>query len=498
MNKRNILVSALVLSLLVGCSGQKQQETTVNNNTSVSDSTETTDTTVTQNTDNTQTETNENSTTVTVDTSIESKDSSGTLTAVEFTLDNSAYEVSISKRDQNSGYEDATEINMSEVTDSVYEITAAGTYVLTGTYNGQIRVLAGDEDKVQLVFRDLTLKSDECALLIGNADKVFITLEGDNYVSDGSSYSYEYDGSNVDGAVFAKCDLTINGEGTLTVTGNNAHGIVTKDDLTIVDATVKVTSTSSALDGNDSVVLYNCTVSLNAGTNGIRSNNDESEGKGFIYIDGADVTIKATEKGIKAYNYIQIDGGDIDVTSSDDAIHSDNEVVINGGTITISTADDAIHGDYKVTVNGGTISIKKAAEGIEATLVVINGGDVDIYATDDGINAAQKITGVTATFEMNDGNLTISMASGDTDAIDSNGNLKITGGKIDITAQFAFDFDGQVSFTGGTVYVNGSQVTSITNSMMGGGGMGQMGGQPNGNNGYGPGGNHGYGGPGRR
>ena len=40
----------------------------------------------------------------------------------------------------------------------------------------------------------------------------------------------------------------------------------------------------------------------------------------------------------------------------------------------------------------------------------------------------------------------------------------------------AFDFDGNGELNGGTVTVNGSEVTSITNSMMmGGGGRGGMG-----------------------
>ncbi|MBF1123551.1 MAG: hypothetical protein HXL61_06450, partial [Solobacterium sp.] len=53
----------------------------------------------------------------------------------------------------------------------------------------------------------------------------------------------------------------------------------------------------------------------------------------------------------------------------------------------------------------------------------------------------------------------------------------INGGNINITAQFAFDFDLTASLNGGTVIVNGTQVTSITNSMMeGGGGPGGFGG----------------------
>ena len=66
------------------------------------------------------------------------------------------------------------------------------------------------------------------------------------------------------------------------------------------------------------------------------------------------------------------------------------------------------------------------------------------------------------------------MGSGDTDAIDSNGDITITGGTIDITAQSATDFDGTGTLSGGTLTVNGSEVTELTSQMMGGmGGGGQ-------------------------
>ena len=70
------------------------------------------------------------------------------------------------------------------------------------------------------------------------------------------------------------------------------------------------------------------------------------------------------------------------------------------------------------------------------------------------------------------------MGQGDHDAIDSNGNLHINGGTLNISASSPFDYDGQASYTGGTMIVNGSQTTTITNQMMGGG-MGGMGGMHN-------------------
>lgn len=71
------------------------------------------------------------------------------------------------------------------------------------------------------------------------------------------------------------------------------------------------------------------------------------------------------------------------------------------------------------------------------------------------------------------GTIDIAMGSGDTDAIDSNGDVTISGGTIAITGQSGqsgVDFDGTGTLSGGTVTVNGTQVTELTGQMMGGGG----------------------------
>ena len=91
-----------------------------------------------------------------------------------------------------------------------------------------------------------------------------------------------------------------------------------------------------------------------------------------------------------------------------------------------------------------------------------------------GINAGQKSNAYTATIEINGGYITINMGQGDTDAIDSNGNIYINGGTIDITAQSGFDYDGTADLNGGTVIINGTQVDSITNQMFGGMGGGRV------------------------
>ena len=150
---------------------------------------------------------------------------------------------------------------------------------------------------------------------------------------------------------------------------------------------------------------------------------------------------------------------------------------MNGGTLNITAGDDGIHATTTATIDDGKITAS-SAEGIEATYIKINGGTIDITASDDGINAAKKSSAYTTpTVEFNGGSTTINMGQGDTDGVDSNGNLYINGGTITVNAQSPFDYDGTAEKNGGTIIVNGTETDTIQNQMMGGGMRGGMGGQ---------------------
>ena len=186
------------------------------------------------------------------------------------------------------------------------------------------------------------------------------------------------------------------------------------------------------------------------------------------------MNISCQDDAIEANDSFAAADGKLTINAADDGIHAENEddntkgsVYFCGGTYDITAGDDAVHGETIVQIDGGTFTIT-GVEGLEGTWVQINGGDIAINASDDGINAANKSSAYTTAAEINGGTITITMGAGDTDAVDSNGNLIITGGTIDITAQSPFDCDGQIQFTGGTVTVNGQQVTTIANQMMGG------------------------------
>ena len=190
-----------------------------------------------------------------------------------------------------------------------------------------------------------------------------------------------------------------------------------------------------------------------------------------LYINGTgSLEIKSNYTGIVSKDTLTIEDGSYIIDSYDDGINVNDIVTINNGNFTITAKDDAIHADGLLEINNGTYKII-AAEGLEATYVKINNGTINIEASDDGINAGNKSDDYSVIIEINNGDITIKMGAGDTDGIDSNGDLYINGGTIDVTCNSPFDYDGKAEYNGGTLIVNGNVTNTITNQMMGGPGM---------------------------
>ena len=334
-----------------------------------------------------------------------------------------------------SGSEARASDDSVQIADGSVTITAAGTYRLSGDYEGSVIVNAAKDDKVQLVLDGVSIHSETfAAIYAAQADKVFITLaDGSaNTLSGGDSFT-RIDDSNVDAVIFSRDDLTLNGAGALRVTSPAGHGIVCKDELVITGGVYEIGAAESAIRANDSIAISDGSFTLAAYGDGLHAENSDDDTLGSIYI--------------------------------------------TGGTFKISVSDDAIHANSLLRIDGGSFELQ-AAEGLEATCVQINDGDITVAASDDGVNAAYKSSAYTPAVEINGGSLTITMGAGDTDGIDSNGSVIITGGTIDITGSSAVDCDGSAQMTGGTLIVNGQQLDTIPNQMMGGmGGMRGMGGK---------------------
>ena len=342
------------------------------------------------------------------------------------------------ERDLTQNYDESEAQAVSLTDGQTVNITKAGVYVLSGTAsNVTVTVEAGDEDKVQIVLDGVSITNANApCIYVKNADKVFVTTQNDNSLTVTGAFTADGE-TNTDAVIFSKDDLVLNGTGTLTIQSSD-NGVSCKDDLKITGGTINITSTSDGLEANESLAVADGNITINTQKDAIHVENDEDTSTGYIYICG----------------------GTMNITAGDDGVHATTVCQIDGGTLTID-----------------------GAEGIEATYVQINGGTVTVNATDDGINATNKSSDYAVTAEFTGGEITVNMGQGDTDGIDSNGNLYVKGGTLNINAQSPFDFDGQSSYTGGTIIVNGTETNTITNQMMGGGmrgGMpgGDMGGMP--------------------
>ncbi|MCR5805385.1 MAG: carbohydrate-binding domain-containing protein [Clostridia bacterium] len=319
--------------------------------------------------------------------------------------------LSVSDKDKDTSYDeaDSSEIVLSDQ-DPEVTITEGGTYIITGSVSdGMITVEAPEDEDVHLILKDVSISNpDSPAIFIMTADEVYITLEGSVSLDNGGTFTAIGD-EEADAVIYSKTDLTINGEGTLSIVSPSGHAIVCKDEMVIT-------------------------------------------------------------------------GGIFDITSGEDGINTNDSLAITAGTFSIDSGDDAIHTDGIINIDGGEYMIE-AAEGLEATVIVINDGTFTINASDDGINAAQKNEELTPYIEINGGSINITMGAGDTDGIDSNGDIVINGGTVDISGQSTIDYDGAAQLNGGTLIINGNETDTIPNQMMGG--PGDKGGQMPGDGGEG-------------
>lgn len=318
--------------------------------------------------------------------------------------------------------EDGTAVDVSK---GDITVTRKGVYTLFGTKtDGAITVNAPKQDVV-LVLNGVTVEHQNGpAIHVKAANSVTLTLAVDtvNTLSDGSQYSLTDGDAKVDAAVFSRGDVIVNGEGTLTVNGNYAHGIVSKDTVTVSSGTVKITSKADAVQANDSIL---------------------------------------------------VSGGQLQIVSTDDGLHSDGSIAVVGGIHTISAGDDGVHAETDLTVTGdGTmLTVTTSYEALEATSVGISGGILSLTATDDGINAAggtdnsgqggrpgDHFAASTGKVEILGGEVYIKVAG---DAIDANGTLAISGGNIVISGAVRgdtaiLDFDSTGEITGGTFIGTGA------------------------------------------
>ena len=152
-----------------------------------------------------------------------------------------------------------------------------------------------------------------------------------------------------DAAFYSKEDLSINGDGTLVITGNYSNGLRSKDDLVLAGGTIEITAKNNAIKGKDSVSILagNYTLNTTEG-DGIQANNSEDAEKGYVAIDGGTFTIQSGRDGIQAETNLSIQSADLTIKTADGA-QSQSLVTDEsykglkaGGVMTISSGTFAV------------------------------------------------------------------------------------------------------------------------------------------------------------
>lgn len=267
---------------------------------------------------------------------------SPTATELQASVETAAVDSSIfTKRDSSTDYDEAAAqyIDLDAQTGDI-TLTEAGDYVLSGTLtDGSVIINAPEDAKLHLILNGAHIASQSAAALyVISADKVFVTLtDGSENGISAAGDSAEDDYANVDAAIFARCDISFNGSGSLSVSSAKGRGIVSKDDLVFT---------------------------------------------------GGSYMIQAANHGISGKDSIRIADGSFDLSSGNDACHCSGDFDFLAGSMEISAADDGVHSDAALSVSGGSITISLCYDGLEGVTVDISGGMIDITSSDDGINAA--------------------------------------------------------------------------------------------------------------
>lgn len=418
-------------------------------------------------------------------------------------------------------------------TDKV-QLVLAGAEITSST---SAAIYAREADKVFVTLAEgtentLTNGGEYVALDENNIDAVIfaktdLTLNGSGSLTINAQAGH---------GVVSKDDLVIAG-GNYTITAAD-HGLSGKDSVAIADGTFTITAGKDGIHGENADDLSLGTLYIADGSFYIQAQGDAISSQGALQIDGgtfelytgegsASVELTAStefadmgggraggsvpavtdtaatdaatteedsvsQKGIKGESGFTIGGGVFTIDSVDDCLHAGGTMLLSAGTYTLHSGDDAIHCDDALTIQDGTFTIPYCYEGVEGLSITLDGGTFDITATDDGFNAAggadssgfggfggrpqDTFASESDSFIIiNGGNVTV-VSSGD--CVDSNGDLTLNGGTLQLTCNgsgnTALDCDGTYANNGGEITTNDGSETNP--GQMGGGKGGGQGG----------------------
>ena len=359
-------------------------------------------------------------------------------------------------------------------------ITSGGTYRLTGEYSGQVKIEAAKTDTVRLVLDNAKITNSTGAAInvVSAAEAIIYTAAGTtNTVADGANYTATGD-DDPDAAIYSTANLTLTGEGSLSVEGAYEEGIHTTGGLVIASGTLEVNAANTGIKGKDYVDITGGIVNVTAAQDGIKSTNTDDESMGFTRLSAGSVTVSAGDDGLKAPHTLEISGGTLNIEKSNEGIEA-QYINILDGDVTVNSTDDGINASLKDSssdtssdTTSGTATTGQQTQqnqNGQAQQAPAGGGAApggSQGSTGQNQNMPQPPTdgampgGGGGTFEVVDAAINISggtvTVNAEGDGIDSNGTATFSGGTVTVNGPTAggnnaLDSNGDLLLNGGTV-----------------------------------------------
>ena len=337
-------------------------------------------------------------------------------------------------------------------------ITSGGTYRITGEYSGQVKIEAAKTDTVRLVLDNAKITNSTGAAInvVSAAEAIIYTAAGTtNTVADEANYTATGD-DDPDAAIYSTANLTLTGEGSLSVKGAYEEGIHTTGGLVIASGTLEVNAANTGIKGKDYVDITGGIVNVTAAQDGIKSTNTDDESLGFTRLSAGSVTISAGDDGLKAPHTLEISGGTLNIEKSNEGIEA-QYINILDGDVTVNSSDDGINASLKDS-SSDTSSDTTSGTAITGQQTQQNQNGQTQQAPAGGGAApggSQGSTGQNQNMPQPPTDGTMPGGGGGTfEVVDA--AINISGGTVTVNAEGdGIDSNGTATFSGGTVTVNG-------------------------------------------
>lgn len=247
--------------------------------------------------------------------------------------DTAIYEIfTVTRQDRQTDIADAKEIDLSTCGETL-AITEGGEYLLHGSMEGQILIDVDEDELVHLYLSGIDIASLKGpAVSAVSASKLIVTVVSgtENILSDSPDYTgYE----DMKSCLYSAADLTINGNGVLSVYGYHEDGIRSKDRVKIIDGQIEVQAKGDGIRGNDGIAIKQGNVQIQSEGSGLRTVNHGVNPRGVVEISGGNINIIAGRNGISAASDLYIHDCSCTVYSVEETLQAEGTKYIDEGCI---------------------------------------------------------------------------------------------------------------------------------------------------------------------